>query len=293
MSVVPPSLSLTVNSARRACVIDMPLALSQFGLLLTQRLSDEFNLWLVRELWQILDSPEYFQSHPELLVATHSPANAHRVRAKIRKSFLQQTLEQWQFVRMQSDLGGMRVYWLNDALPDSLLPQDADAHLIDRFESLAVALEKRGGESNPGNSEYDAASQCHLEAAALSAALIPCKGFILTEGGDKATGGEPLLCGFLRQHGIGCIHVETAAATQAERSFFSPIISRAGLSELFWAGLRLVAVHLFVPRAIVMPVIKAGETSLVHKGFQLEGVEKAEPTDWWEDAKCFWHALHR
>jgi hypothetical protein len=293
MSAIPPSLSVTVNTARRACIIDMPLALSPYGLLLTQRLSDEFNVWLVRELWQILDSPEHFQEHPELLLPLQSKSHVHQFRIKIRKNFIRQTLEQWQLVRMQSDLGRMKVYWLNDAIGDSLLPQDTDPHVIERFEALAMSLENRGAsEKRTEIQAYDASSECHLEAAALSAALIPYKSFVLTENGGKASEGEPALCTFLRKRGIGCIHLDSPEATQTERNLFYPTMARAGLSELFWAGLNLAAVHLFVPRAIVMAIPNSDDPTQINEDFQLEGREPTDPPDWWGEAKCFWYELN-
>ena len=48
-------------------VLDTYLALSTYGLLLAQRLSSELDLWLVRELWHILDNTELELKHVDSL----------------------------------------------------------------------------------------------------------------------------------------------------------------------------------------------------------------------------------
>ncbi len=59
MAAVFPDLSLTVSQRRWACVLDPTLALSRFGLLLVKRLGEVMELWVVRELWHVLDNTQY------------------------------------------------------------------------------------------------------------------------------------------------------------------------------------------------------------------------------------------
>ena len=105
MSLIPPSLSLTVDTKRRACVLDIQLALSTYGLLLAQRLSSELDLWLVRELWQILDNTGYYLSRPTSL-APRRPGDAQITtnREDSADGGLRRILRQWELARSATDL---------------------------------------------------------------------------------------------------------------------------------------------------------------------------------------------
>src|SRR5262245_27070036 len=134
MSLIPPSLSLTVDIKRRACVLDIQLALSTYGLLLAQRLSSELDLWLVRELWQILDNTGYYLSQSTSLAPKRlGDAQAPKKNEDAGDSGLREILKQWELARTATDLAGLKCYWLGDALCESLLPSGADPHVVHRF----------------------------------------------------------------------------------------------------------------------------------------------------------------
>src|SRR5262245_16700552 len=126
MSLLPPSLSLTVETSRRACVLDTRLALSSFGLLLAQRLSSEFELWLVRELWQILDNTEFYLSEPESLTRSRAAANGVAANSISGTDGIRHALTQWELARTENDLAGLKFFWIGDAVSESLLPSRAD-----------------------------------------------------------------------------------------------------------------------------------------------------------------------
>lgn len=299
MSVLPPSLSVTVNMKRRACVLDAHLALSRYGLLLAQRLGDEFDLWLVRELWQILDNTQYYLSNPELLIPPRAGKHVRTVKqhpetnGDIKKQLFRDILNQWDLARIETDLAGLKIFWIGDALSESLLPTGVDPNLVHRFETLASSLDLRVYKNNGKTSTENIFADCFRDAAALTAALISHRGFILTRqghGNEELPEHEPILCSYLRQWGVRCFRVELDQKINIEREFIFPIFARAGISELMWAGLNLAAVHIVVPEAIIIPPLKKEEDV-----FQKEipfSVEKAcEKKDWWRGAMCFWYPL--
>src|SRR6266542_2543158 len=140
---LPSSFSVAVYTKRRACVLDTYLALSPLGLLLAQRLSTEFDLWLVRELWQILDNTQFYLAQPERLLAVAPEGGAAWPAAPVDAEALRDTLSQWEAARTAHDLTGLRIYWIGDALDESLLPPDADPQVVSRFEMLASSLDAR------------------------------------------------------------------------------------------------------------------------------------------------------
>jgi hypothetical protein len=54
-----PDLSLTLSQRRRPCVLDPGLMLSRFGLPLIRRPGELVELWMVRELWHVLDNSQF------------------------------------------------------------------------------------------------------------------------------------------------------------------------------------------------------------------------------------------
>ncbi|MDF5708725.1 MAG: hypothetical protein PUP90_13950 [Nostoc sp. S4] len=53
--------------AQMICIIDPALALSVHGVPLIQQLGEVMELWVVRELWHILDNSNFYLHHPELI----------------------------------------------------------------------------------------------------------------------------------------------------------------------------------------------------------------------------------
>src|SRR5574337_1811324 len=107
MSAIPPTLSVTVALPRRSCVLDAPLALSRHGLLVARRLSEEFDLWLVREFWQILDNTEHYVRRPDLLTARVLGAQSESTGAAGDERLLRAVLQQWELARTEKDLAGL------------------------------------------------------------------------------------------------------------------------------------------------------------------------------------------
>ena len=71
-----PALDVNVNVRRPACILDAELMLTRLGPLLASRLPQELNVWLVREVLEILDNSEFYVRNPHLLVAAGRTAKA-------------------------------------------------------------------------------------------------------------------------------------------------------------------------------------------------------------------------
>lgn len=293
MSSLPPSLSVTLSAEKRSCVLDAYLALSRFGLLLAKRLGEEFNLWLVRELWHILDNTHTFRMRPELLAPDNGSTGEH---------VDLEGLLQWEKIRYEKDLAGLKLCWISDQIGDSLLPSGIDPDIFSRYEVLAASLEEmKNRDKNDGIPEEKVLEACFRDAAALSVALSQYRSFILTlmrpsGKGEKApsSSDEPFLCEFLRKCGIKSRPVALPNQARLEREFIAPILARTGISELMWAGMNPAAVHIFAPRATIMPIaIKDNdEEASSYKDLALSSREKeVATTDWWKDAVCFWYPL--
>ena len=290
-SSLPSSFSVAVDTKRRACVLDTHLALSPYGLLLAQRLSSELDLWLVRELWQILDNTQYYLSEPDQLRPATSGAAAVAAPPTLAdRHTLRDTLTQWEVARTETDLAGLKIHWIGDALSESMLPARVDAHLVARFETLARSLDRRV--PRPSDDRAAVLVDCIRDAVALTAALMPYRGFILTSrtGSDGAGLDEPELCDHLKRWGLRCSRLGTGAASQLETDLMLPMFARAGVAELMWAGLRLAAVHVLAPKAVMVPRPGSHHDSL-DDDLEPSPDDAADGVDWWEGAVSFWYPL--
>jgi hypothetical protein len=285
-----PTLSVAVAPRRRACVLDTSLALSPYGLLLAQRLSPEVELWLVRELWRILDNIEAYVDEPDLLLPLTPTSADDEARAHgERRVLLQTAIQQWDIARTERDLAGLNVFWIGDGLSDSLLPSGNVPHVVSRFDLLGRALDTLASQNGDAQC-VSALSGCVRDAAALAVALSSCGAFILTvrpaRPGVDDGGGEPTLCRLLGQWGIQCSRVDGRHSASVARTYFEPLVSRAGIAELIWAGLDPAVVHVVAPRAAAIPTF--GATTSVDDD---ELTDEALDAQLWDGAVGFWYPL--
>ena len=73
MATLLPDFSVRFSQRRWTCVLDPFLALSPNGLILATQLSQVLELWIFRELWQILDNTEYYLHQPQTQLAAPPP----------------------------------------------------------------------------------------------------------------------------------------------------------------------------------------------------------------------------
>jgi len=279
--MVLPDLSITISQRRWACVLDPALVLSRFGVPLIQRLGDVMDLWIVRELWHILDNSRYFLKQPEALFAE---SDAGRSPWIDRPDDAETTtaMKAWERIRMTSDLRGLRLCWLNDCLADSLTPEGQTADLLPQFESLACALDRHLIGTGP---MACAARDTMALATALGTA------FVLTQHvQDSATRESPPQICRLFAESVPSLKVDADNPIAAiERNHLRHLLVHAGLTNLLFNGLHLSVIHVAAPAVITPGCMSPG-------GDREDDIEvsiaEAEPTrDPWHRARTFWYLL--
>ena len=299
MSSIPPFF-VTVNAERWASVIDIDLALSPYGLLFVLRLCKEFDVWLVRELWHILDNTQYYLSHPEVLIPSRPGEQWSDIEVDLRRRHLSNIMKQWETARVETDLTGLKLFWIGDTVSDSFLPKEVDPNLLYRFETLPCTIDGLVSKEEL-RLQYDHIFlNCFRDTAALAASLTPYRPIILTRQGSAPEGlyapdPEPYICSYLRQWGVKCFRVDLHGKLPMLKHYIEPILARTGVWELIWAGLNLAAVHILAPNAIMMSPLKKG-CGVFHEDFLSPSIDIGEEQEFdhdqcWEGATAFWYSI--
>lgn len=265
MSPLPP-LVVDVEPRRRACVLDVPLALTPNGLLLALRLSQEINVWLVRSLWRFLDNVE--------LTFDATDFQRRAVAA----------INQWQAARVQTDLAGLRLYWAADATRTSQLPKDCEANLVSRFEALDESLQA----DDPSGLDVTDLDEHSREVVALTVALTAHRPvvFALRARSEDGKAQRPYLCRFLESRDIPCRKVGRRRSAVL-RDEWSRAFARSGVTELLWAGLDVAAVHIVTPNAVVAGNV-AGDDGFPQERLLDPARRAGNP---WAGATSYWYPL--
>ena len=284
MSAILSDFSVTLNQQRWACVLDPTLALSRYGLPLVSRLSEVMELWVVRELWHMLDNTCFYLQQPEALLRYRSPPPKDQPRATIQE--ILQALREWERIRLETDLTGLKLFWIGDGLSESLLPPEAEPDIVARYESLASSLDRRLNSNETLVSAF-------RDAAALTATLGSA--FILTHLPEGLTVSSPTaICNALNDWEVPCEVVsEHDPWVALERDHLRHLLMQTGLAKLFWAGLRLAVLHLVVPAAATLSGTGIASEALASAEEDLKDFpERQEPrADLWQGAQAFWYPL--
>src|SRR5262245_49194152 len=87
-----------------ACVVDPALAFTPEGPQAVRQLSRVLEVWVFRELWHILDNTSFFARAPH--GREGDEANVATLGA----------LGQWERLRYENDLLGLRLFWIGDGI---------------------------------------------------------------------------------------------------------------------------------------------------------------------------------
>ncbi len=274
----------------QSCVLDPVLTLSPYGLSVVKGLGGEIELWVVRELWQILNNIQPYLQRPRLLIPSwvDFESSPNEERAALEKILW--SLKEWEKRRRETDLRGLNLFWLGDSPRESFLPTDKNLEVFWRWESLAQSLEKRIEQSQ---TEDNILNFAFRDAAALVASLESA--FILTYQltEDFANNLPPNICKALEKWGIPCQALSSQEPlVAAERDYFRQSIIPAGLAKLHWAGLHLIVLHIFVPLA------STSQKELEQKSLAIQlanfdnSTQSLEPeNNLWAEAKGFWYPI--
>src|SRR5262249_33672503 len=119
-------------------------------------------------------------------------------------------LQQWEMARLETDLGGLQLFFVGDARHESLLPKVIGNDLVRRFELFADELNAL--HRQPVDEEqplYSLTYECRRDTAALAAALVRHRPLVFSLCQKAQSPGVegaavPPLCVFLQRCGIEC-----------------------------------------------------------------------------------------
>lgn len=331
------TLSITLHKQPWICVLDPVLMLCSSGLeslQLTRQLGNLMELWVFRELFHILDDTPLYPIYPNTAYSVASPyfhlpaatLSDRTQAAKDENSKAQpvtpsktgqsrtklplieaRSLNAWEQIRRNTDLGGYQFYWLGDSLSQSRLPErlqrgEIPDHRRQRYELLAQALEAQAliAESSAEATKFQQPllAACR-DAIALSAALGSA--FILAAQPQNAD--APYLVECLQSWDVPCQQMPAVdPIVKIERKLLAQLFVEAGLTPLFWSKkLQLAIIHLSVPAALDPALVPSEEDSsqsddapeFDDRPWELENMPYT-PLDahLWEDARGYWYSLN-
>jgi hypothetical protein len=288
MTTLSPHLSLNLNQPRWVCVLDLSLVLSHHGLSLTKHLGDLMELWVVRELWHILDNTQFYLQQPVSVLFSSVSKTSPDIEPATRQEVIR-ALQDWEKTRIATDPVNLKLFWIGDRPSESFLPGGTDPQLTCRWESLARSLDTR---LNRNAIASDILNSSFRDTAALSIALQSA--FILTYQPLKNYQSDrpPDICIALESWGIPCQEIDPLDAIAAiERENLRQIIVQAGLSKFLWAGLRLAVLHLVLPSTSAL-FCETSQTRNLHFPNTEDDRERSAPIPHlWEGAQGFWHRI--
>ncbi|HEY7639098.1 MAG TPA: hypothetical protein VH814_05185 [Steroidobacteraceae bacterium] len=254
-----------------ACVIDMPLALSPYGLVIALRLAQTTRVWLSPTLWSIIEDQQFYLAHPPFVALLAGCADADTGRARLGR-----VVAQWRTARDQLGLDAReRIFWPGEKASEAVIPKGGDMRFMQRLDTLAAQLDRKWqGRRVPAaadregqvdmqvDMQVDILADCARDTIALAASLAEERPLVLTT--RPADGAPPQLGKYLDDSGIPCPHLDDLTALRLLRSSVAPLLVTAGLVEIAAAsGLRLAAVSL----------VTSGATLLTDETVDDEGID--------------------
>ncbi|MGL6340135.1 MAG: hypothetical protein ACRC80_13485 [Waterburya sp.] len=231
-------------SQTRRCIIDPSLALSHYGSLIVENLGKEVELWIGREMWNILKNIDFYLHRPDLIIPQHRTYEQTSTSEFQVLNEVFWSLREWNRVRQNSDLARLNLFWLGDSLQESFLPANRTTEVFKHWESLAHSLDNYI--SQPQSSENVLTSAVR-DTVALSVCLGSAS--ILTY--QLPTLRQNLIPDIgltLQNWGIPCQMVQAKESIIAiERQHLRQSIVNTGLAKLLCAGVRLAIFHLVIP----------------------------------------------
>ncbi len=282
-----PNLSIALHQRRWACVLDPTLALSDYGLPLVKQLGELMELWIVRELWHILDNPQFYLRQPELMLGPSALARSPSQQQALSQQVVR-ALKEWDRLRTTTDRATWNVRFLADVMGESCLPTGVNPDLLWSWEALAQSLDTH---LDQRSIKPDTLTLALRDLAALAVARPAC---ILTHRSAEEVANHlpPALCSTLSQWEIPCHAVGTEnAIADLERDQFRTLLVQSGFAKFLWAGLNLTVLHLVVPAAATLNSV--GDWSDEYTFAEVESLDNSSEAipHLWQNAQGFWYSV--
>lgn len=276
----PPSL-MQDRYQNWSCVLDPAIALSHHGVTIAENMGKEIELWVVRELWNIINNAEFY-SHRTELITPKTINTRQSIVAEIIWS-----LKEWEKTKQEKDLARLGVYWLGDNLQESFLPSNKPVEFFKRWEALAKALDKRN-ESIPSD-DSEILTSAFRDTIALTVSLKSA--FILTYQSPTEfdNGFSPPICEMLKTWGISCQAINKRNPIAAmERQYILELIVRAGLGKLLLAGVHLAVFHLVIPATTSTDTLPTNSQLPINRN---SSEKLTQESYFWNKVKGVWYYL--
>jgi hypothetical protein len=226
---------ITAPIQLRSCILDPCLALSAYGVSLVKQLREVMELWVVRELWQILDNSHLYLQKPELItlpdmkISEGGYPNFEEICG---------SLQEWENFRLETDLAKLNLFWFGDSPRESFLPKTKNLAMFWHWESLVQSLDDRIIDSQTIDALLPLAFR---DSVALAASLGSA--FILTR--QNASNSPPEICQSLENWRIPCEMLPpNDSVVTIERDYLRQLFVYTGLTRLLWAEIHLCVLHL-------------------------------------------------
>lgn len=226
---------ITSPMQKRSCILDPCLALSPYGITLVKELKEVMELWVVRELWQILDNSHLYLQKPELITSQNIKIFE---RGQTSLEEICCSLREWENFRLETDLAKLNLFWLGDSPQESFLPKTRNLAIFWHWESLVQSLDDR---IKNFQTIDDLLPLAFRDSIALATSLGSA--FILTC--QNPSNSLPAICQSLEDWKIPCeMLTPNDSVVMIERDYLRQLFVHTGLTRLLWAEIHLCVLHL-------------------------------------------------
>ncbi|HHP7232250.1 MAG TPA: hypothetical protein ACFCUY_15490 [Xenococcaceae cyanobacterium] len=270
------------------CVLDPSLALSYYGSLIVENLSGKAELWIARELWNIIRNTDFYLHRPELIIFEHQSSQKTFLNERNTLEEIFWSLKEWNRVRQSSDIARLGLFWLGDSLQESLLPSHSSTETFWHWETLAHSLDNYIIKPEYKENVLTSAFRDTV-ALAVSLGSASILTYQLSSSDQDAI---PDIGLTLENWGIPCRRLQAQEPmVVVEREYLRQLMVNAGLAKLLWAEVKLAILHLVIPTPYIATTL--AQKSLVTQYTDTSNYqEKIQVEDYfWKKARAFWYAL--
>jgi hypothetical protein len=206
------------------------------------------DVWVVRELWNILDNPTLYLQQPEIITprGTLPERTPDQVRSALEETL--QSLREWERFRAETDLTKLNLFWLGDRLQESLLPASKNLEIFWRWEAISRSLDQQLAQNQttdyllPFAFRDTIALALSLESAIILTHLLP---------EERERNAPPEICKYLEEWEITCKFLSIQDNLVAEdRNHLRQLLVNTRTAKVVWAGVHLAAVQLL---SLILP----------------------------------------